>query len=543
MKKKIHPMIPELKSKLEKKQISRRQFLRTASLLGVSGTTAYSLAGITGAAALSSLATGCSGSSNGGKTFRWGMNLQELKDPANFNWVESSNVCRGVAEYLVEVDENNIARPYLAESWEPNEDLTEWDFYLREGVKFNNGDDFTADDVIFNFNRWTNNESKSINKTTFGNVTGVEKIDNHHIKIYLSKSELGLAEYLYEYPTVIMHRDFDKKGADFSKHPVGTGPFTLEYFQVGDKAELKSREDYWGAKPNIESATILDLGGDLQAYFNALKSNNIDFAHNLEREQIALAELDPNLKVVEANTNKTLVVRMKVTKRPFNDIRIRKAILAAANNLALLKTAIQGHGEVANNDHVSPFHPEYAKTPPQKQNIELAKRLLKEAGYPNGIDLEVSVGNTQGKFEQDTCVALKEQCSLANIRIKIKVLPVAQFWEIWDKADFSATFWAHRPLGVMVYNLGYRTGAKWNETEFSNAEFDRKLDQANATIDPIERSKVMKDLQLILQDNAIMVQPYWEKLRLAVRKNITNFSIHPAQYTRIDKLNITEDQS
>lgn len=529
-KEKQHPMIPELQSQYQKGIISRRDFLRTVSLLGA-GTAAYSMAGLT----LSS----CSAQANN-TTFRWGMTLQELKDPANFNWVESSNVCRAVAEYLVEVDENNVSKPYLTERWEPSEDLKVWDFYLRPNVKFNNGDHLTSDDVIYNFKRWIDPNSQSINKTLFKNVTDLEKIDDLHFRIYLSQGQLSLPEDLYLYTTAIMHRDFDNKGADFSKDPVGTGPFTLEYFQVGDKAELKRRDDYWGTPANIAGATVLDLGSELVAYFNALKSNDIDFAHNLEREQAKLAANDPDLQILEANTNKTLCLRMKVTKPPFNDIRVRKAVIAAADNQALMQLGIQGEGVVAKNDHISPFHPEYAETPPQKQDITLAKRLLTEAGYPNGIDLELTVGNTQGKYEQDVCVALKEQCAPAGIRIKINVMPTAQYWEVWDKADFSATFWAHRPLGIMVYNLAYTTGAVWNETEFSNAKFDRKLKIANSIIDPNERSKVMKDLQLILQDNAIMVQPFWEKIKSVVRTNINGLKLHPTQYTRVDSITIEQ---
>lgn len=159
---KQHPIIPELKSQYNQGNISRRDFLRTVSLLGVSGAAAYSLAG-------AGLVTGCT-SNTGNGTFRWGMTLQELKDPANFNWVESSNVCRAVAEYLVEVDENNVSHPYLLESWKPSEDLKVWDFHLRPDVKFNNGDFLTTDHVIYNFRRWIDPNSKSINKTLFKNI-------------------------------------------------------------------------------------------------------------------------------------------------------------------------------------------------------------------------------------------------------------------------------------------------------------------------------------------------------------------------------------
>ena len=185
-----------------------------------------------------------------------------MADPALFSWVEMSNQARHIVEYLAYTGPDNITRPYLAESWEPSDDLKTWTFRLRQGVKWNNGDDFTADDVVFNFKRWLDPKTGSSNIGLFSGLaeefdTGekdadgkpkmgqrerpgaVEKVDDHTVKLTFAKPILSVPENLYNYPTAIVHRDFEKNGKDLSKAPIGTGPYTLAEFAVGQKCILK----------------------------------------------------------------------------------------------------------------------------------------------------------------------------------------------------------------------------------------------------------------------------------------------------------------
>ena len=155
---------------------------------------------------------------------------------------------------------------------------------------------------------------------------------------------------------------------------------------------------------------------------------------------------------------------MKPAEKPFDDIRVRKAVVLAADNQKMLDIAVRGIGVVAENHHVAPFQPEYAKLPPLKRDVAEAKRLLAEAGYKDGIDLELTLGNTQGVWEQDTAQVLQQNLAEAGIRLKLNVIPAAQFWPIWTKVPFGMTYWAHRPLGVMTLDLAYRSGAAWNKS-------------------------------------------------------------------------------
>src|SRR5205814_2055832 len=156
--------------------------------------------------------------------------------------------------------------------------------------------------------------------------------------------------------------------------------------------------------------------------------------------------------------------------------------------------------QVGEHHHVSPVHPEYAKLVPFQRDVAKAKRLLAEAGYPNGIDTEI-ICRPQPGWELLAVQAMVEQWKDAGIRVKINVMPSTQYWEVWTKVPFGFTTWAHRPLGVMSLALAYRSGVPWNESKYSNPEFDRLLSLAEGTIDVAARREVMAQLEKILQDD------------------------------------------
>ncbi|MCZ7599185.1 MAG: ABC transporter substrate-binding protein [Gammaproteobacteria bacterium] len=212
-----------------------------------------------------------------------------------------------------------------------------------------------------------------------------------------------------------------------------------------------------------------------------------------------MAESLPNSTIYSAETAQTGVMRMRVDKPPFDDIRVRRAVQACCDVDAYPSLVFGGRAQFAEHHHVAQIHPEYFELPKPVRDVEKAKRLLAEAGYANGLDLSIDVGNTSGPWQQQCCEILKEQCAEAGINLSLNVMPSSRYWEIWTETPFGLTEWTHRPLGTMVLSLGYRSGVPWNESGYANPEFDAALDEAEAIVDPVERSKVMEKVQRILR--------------------------------------------
>lgn len=528
----LHPAVPELCDQMLKGEIDRRQFMRTALLLGVSAASAQALLGGLG---FVNPARAADMPKKGG-TLRFECGVMEMTDPALVSWIEPSNIFRNSLEYLTLVDEDNLTHPYLAESWTPSDDLKVWHFKLRQNIKWSNGDQFNADDVEFNIKRWIDPNSKSSNRSSFGAIKEFEKVGPFEFALHLDKPVLAIPENLYAYTCAIVHRDFDKQGGNWLKNPVGTGPYTLTEYTVAQKAVLKRRDGYWGEPPLLDEIQYLDMGPDMSAHIAALTAGQVDILYRITPAEIDIVQKLPNVTFLKGNAAHTLCIRMQVTQKPFDDPRVRKAMVLAADNQKMLDLAFRGFGTVAENHHVAPFQPEYFKLPPVARDVAQAKKLLADAGYKDGLDVELAVGNTQGNWEQNTAQVLQQNVAEAGIRIKLNVMPAAEFWKVWDKVPFGVTYWAHRPLAVMTLNLAYRSGADWNESKYASKEFDEALDVATGIPDPKKRAVAMEKVEKILQDAAVMVQPYWPNKFTAISSKVRDFKLHPADYFKMDRV-------
>ncbi|MEO1227009.1 MAG: ABC transporter substrate-binding protein, partial [Pseudomonadota bacterium] len=201
----VHVALPNLVEQLEKGRTTRRDFLRTSTLLGLSATAAYGIAGrITG----EHFVAPARAQGTPGGTVRISMNVMELSDPSLADWSQKSNVYRAVNEPLAKIGADNITRPYLAERWEANDDLTAWTFHLRQNATWSNGDAFIADDVVANIEKWLDEAHGSSNYSRFSSLESAEAIDDHTVRFNLSSPDLAVPESLGDYPALIVHRNF-----------------------------------------------------------------------------------------------------------------------------------------------------------------------------------------------------------------------------------------------------------------------------------------------------------------------------------------------
>ncbi|MBK1668318.1 hypothetical protein CKO28_09755 [Rhodovibrio sodomensis] len=546
-----HAYVPELADGFAAGRTDRRGFLRTACLLGVSASAAYAFAGLVDGGPMAPPARARDVPRRGGE-LRFAMEVMEITDPATFAWSQQANITRWIVEYLTRTGPDNVTLPYLAEGWEASDDLKTWTFTLRRDVRWSNGDRFTADDVVANFQRWFDPELGSPNRSLFdglgerGEVTqantpprppaglragAVEKLGEHSFRLHLSRPDLSVPESLYNYPAAILHRDFDAMGGDLQANPIGTGPYALAAFAAGEEARLVRRPDgYWGAPPHLDAIRYIDQGRDRRQMLGALLDDQVDGVFEVDVGDLPLLEGIAGIDLHAVSTARTGVCRMRVDTPPFDDIRVRRAVQLGADNRDLLINGYNRRGVIAENHHVGPMHPEYATLPAVARDPAHARQLLADAGYPDGLQLTLTVGNVQGPWEQRVAQVLQQQLRQAGIDLKLEIVTPSDYVRTWTQVAFGMTSWTHRPLGVMALNLGYRSGQAWNETRYSNPEFDAKLDTANGLLDPNARREVMEEVQRILQRDAVMVQPFWRNQYVATRTRVRGYQTHPTQY-------------
>jgi len=552
-----HPKLAEACELLADGRMDRRAFVRVATLLGVGAGTAYAMAGLPGPAGADQrgdmpFAPDDPNAKKGG-VLRVGMAVQKVEDPATFSWLEMSNQARHVIEYLAMTGPDNTTRPMLTESWTASDDLRTWQLKLRQGVRFHNGDELTAEIVKWNLERWLDPDLAAggiIGLSTFAAMLrqqdnqqrmipgAIEAVDRYVVQLNLEKPVLSVPEDLYEYPTAIVHPSFEPP---FSNEPIGTGPFTMTELVVGERCVLKRVTQttdgkpftYWGGEVYLDEIHYYNYEADNQLV--ALASGDVDAIKEFGVEQMEFARSLP-AKVLVAETAHALVCRMKTSVEPFTDARVRQAVVKACNNAAIRALVFPEASMAGENHHVGEIHPEYFALPPLEWDVDAAKALLAEAGYPDGIELKIDVGNTDGTWHQTVCEVMRDQMLDAGIDLSINVMPASKFWEIWDKTAFGAVAWAHRPLGTMALSLAYRSGVPWNETDHSNPEFDAALDDAEATLDVTERTAKMEKVEQLLQDAAVMVQAVWRPLYIATGEQVNGYPAHPTNYHQFNKV-------
>lgn len=485
----------ELQQAAFAKRISRRDFMRRATALGVSTALATGVLGRAGYAQTPK---------KGGK-FVIGIGhgaTTDSLDPATYpdqmtgivGWGASSNS-------LTEMDEKGNVVGDLAESFEPSDDAKSWVFKLRKGVTFHNGKAVTANDVVASYLHHMGPDSKSAAKSILASVAEV-KADGDNIVFTLNGGNADFPFYASDYHLPIMPAKDD--GTVDWQSGIRTGPFTIESFDPGVGAKLKRNpnfhKDVWFDEFEVK------VIADVAARTNALTSGEIHFMDRCDLKTVNLLKRNKDLEVNQVTGYGHYIFVMNTQQAPFDNPDVRNALKYAIDREEILQKVFLGYGTVGNDNPIAPSV-QYAINPEpiHSYNPDMVRELLKKAGLDSlSVDLSVSDAAFSGAVDAGTL--FKESASKAGININVVREADDAYWDaVWLKKPFVASYWNGRPVQDWMFTTAYAADAAWNDTFWKNPRFNELLVAARSETDSTKRAAQYAEMQQLLHDDGGLI--------------------------------------
>lgn len=507
-------------------RVSRREFLRHGSLLGLS---LPLIGGIGAAAGFGTLPGAARAQGAAGATIRVAsIPPTAAIDPVTISDPGGLRILQQCGEFLCIDGPDLVLKPVLAESWSPNDAGTVWTFRLRRGVRFHSGGEMTADDVVASIDRLADPDSASNARSVFKGLLqkgATRKLDDHTVEFHLDVPN-GNFPYLVSsdnYNAIILPASY---AGDYEKTFDGTGPFRMESYTPKVGAVFVRNEEYWGDKA-LPARTEFTFYDDMQAQILALQGGQADVMAQLPVLNAVGLMNDPGIELLSLDAITHYQVHMRCDTEPFTDPRVRRAMALTLDRDALVQGLLRGHGSVGNDHPFAALYPSTDPTVPQRErNIAEAKELMAAAGRADGFTVEIAVPKylEVPEYAQLMQNAARE----VGIALDLKVMDLGAYYgdavfgnSTWLDSVMGITNYGHRGVPNVYLSAPLKSDGPWNSAHFANAQYDTLADSYIAALDLEAQRDAAGRIQRLLLEETPVIFGYFFDYLTATRTGMT----------------------
>jgi len=477
------------------------------------------------------LAAQTSGPRYGG-TLRAGMQTDPVGlDPHLTTATATRNMMENVYETLVVVSPDLRILPGLAESWKVSDDGLTWIFTIRQGVKFHNGRVMTAEDAAYSINRIRDPKVKSPRAGDFSEVESVTATGPSSVVFKLKKPFSPLLAKLASSTNVVVPKEIVERDGDLNTTPTGTGPFRFIGYTPQQRLTLVRNGNYWAFDETGRRLPYLDriefvFLPDAVARATALRTGTVDWIEYVPSSEVKSLRADPNVDVVGGLSANFRALYINVAVAPFNNLKVRQAMAWAINRKEIVDTALFGIGGIIATGTAIPPGNYYAVSRPvyDKVDLDRAKRLLAEAGVPNGFEADLYVTSTYD-FLRTPAELVQSQLGKIGIRLKISAADWNVYLPTVLQKKYALTILGTSgqvdPDDFLYPNFQSKGGT--NFVNYSDPQFDRLLEDGRSVASESRRKQIYEQAQQRLLETVPMVFIYHSTQFEALRKNVHGY--------------------
>jgi peptide/nickel transport system substrate-binding protein len=511
-------------------RVSRREFIRHGSLLGLSLPFLGSVGFAAGVGGMPSLARAQGAP---GATIRVASSVPTAAiEPVSVADAGGLLMLQQVGEFLCLDGPDLVLKPMLAESWKPNDKGDVWTFTLRKGVKFHSGGEMKADDVVASIDRLADPKNSSNALSVFTGYLqkgATKKVDDYTVEFHLDAPN-GNFPYMVSsdnYNAIIIPADY--KG-DFEKSFNATGPFKLEKYTPKVSASFVRNDDYWGEKA-LPDRTEFTFFGDIQPMILALQGRQVDVINQLPVLAGVGLLNDPNVAIISLKSVSHHQVHMRTDMDPFKDPRVRRAIALSIDRNKLQKGLMRGRASLGNDSPFAPVFPSTDTSVAQRQqDLTQAKQLMEAAGAGKGFKVTLT---TERYLEiPEYAVLIQNAVKEIGIDLELTILDQGAYYgdavfgkSNWLDSVMGITDYGHRGVPNVYLSAPLKSDGTWNSAHFKNKEYDQLASGYIAALDLEAQKQSAGKIQRLLLEETPVIFGYFFDYLTATAKGVTG--IHP----------------